>query len=71
MSEEEQIREYVLNRYNKGFFKKKEVIRDSKGKIVRRIFHDIEPIINVFKKHIEVKNHRDGSPIILGKGILK
>lgn len=74
MSEEEQkeqIREYVLNRYNKGFFKKKEIIRDSKGKIMRRIFHDIEPIINVFEKHIEVKNHIDGSPIILGKGILK
>ena len=71
MSEEEQIREYVLNRYNKGFFKKKEVIRDSKGKIVRRIFHNIEPIINVFEKHIEVKNQRDGSLIILGKGILK
>ena len=44
MSEEEQIREYVLNRYNKGFFKKKEVIRDSKGKIVRRIFHDIHQL---------------------------
>ena len=65
------VREYVLNRYNKGFFKKKEIIRDGKGKIIRRIFHDIEPIIDIFEKHIEVRNHVDGSPIILGKGILK
>ena len=65
------IRKYVLERYNKGFFKKPEILRDNKGKIVRRIFHDIEPIIDIFEKHIEVRNHKDGSPIILGKTMLK
>ena len=71
MNEHQQIREYVLKRYNKGFFKKPEITRDSKGKIIRRIFHDIEPIIDIFEKHIEVRNHKDGSPIILGKTMLK
>ena len=71
MNEHQQIREYVLKRYNKGFFKKPEITRDSKGKIIRRIFHDIEPIIDIFKNHIEVRNHKDGSPIILGKTMLK
>lgn len=71
MSEDQKIKEYVLKRYNKGFFKKKETIRDSKGKITKTIYHDIDPIINMYKNHIEVKNHKDGSPIILGKNIIK
>ena len=69
MDKEEAIKEYVLKNYKK-IFTKKVVIRDAKGQIVRRSYLDLEPIITIKETHIEVQNHKDGSPIILNKDIL-
>jgi hypothetical protein len=70
MDKEKIIKEYVLNNYKRTFVKKI-VIRDAKGQIVKRTYLDLEPIITIKENHIEVKNHKDGSPIILGKNIIK
>jgi len=69
MDKEAKIREYVLNNY-KRTFTKKIITRDSKGQIIRRSYLDLEPIITIKETHIEVLNHKDGSPIILNKDIL-
>ena len=69
MEQEERIKEYVLKNY-KRIFTKKIITRDSKGQIVRRSYLDLEPIITIKETHIEVQNHKDGSPIILNKDIL-
>tara|TARA_B100001173_G_scaffold273631_1_gene252762 strand:+ start:260 stop:472 length:213 start_codon:yes stop_codon:yes gene_type:complete len=70
MEDKEKIKEYALKNYKKTFIKKV-IIRDSKGKIIRRQFIDLEPIVSIKDNHIEVKNHIDASPIILSKNILK
>ena len=70
MDKEKIIKEYVLNNYKRTFVKKI-VIRDAKGQIVKRTYLDLEPIITIKENHIEVKNHKDASPIILGKNIIK
>jgi len=69
MEQEEKIKEYVLKNYKK-LFTKKIVIRDAKGQITKRQYLDLEPIISIKNTHIEVKNHKDASPIILNKNIL-
>jgi|TARA_B100001559_G_C16467044_1_gene607076 hypothetical protein len=70
MEDKEKIKEYALKNYKKTFIKKV-ITRDSKGKIIRRQFIDLEPIVSIKDNHIEVKNHIDASPIILSKNILK
>ncbi len=70
MNKEEKIKEYVLNTYKRTFVKKI-VIRDARGQIIKRTYIDLEPIITIKENHIEVKNHKDASPIILGKNIIK
>lgn len=67
---ESQVREYVLKNYP-NTFKKKEVLRDGKGKLVKTTFHDVEPIINIKGTHIEVSNHKDASPIILSLNLFQ
>ena len=70
MEDKEKIKEYALKHYKKTFIKKV-ITRDGKGKITRRQFIDLEPIILIKDNHIEVKNNIDASPIILNKNILK
>ncbi len=65
---EEKLKEYVLKKYKKTFSKKK-VIRDQHGNIIRRVIETIEPIITIKETHIEVKNNKDASPIILSKDV--
>jgi len=69
MEDKEKIKEYVLKNYKRNFIKKT-ITRDSKGKIIRRQFIDLKPIVLIKENHIEVKNHTDASPIILSKNIL-
>ena len=64
----EKIKEYVLKNY-KRLFSKKKVIRDQHGKVIRRIIEPIDPIITIKETHIEVKNNKDASPIILSKDV--
>ena len=52
-------------------FQKKEIIRDSKGKITRRVTKDLTPIIVEKTNHFQIQNNKDGSPLILSKDILK
>jgi hypothetical protein len=70
MDPKEQIKEYVLKNYKKTFIKKI-IIRDGKGKIVRRSYIDLEPLITIKENHIEVQNNKDASPLILSKNIIK
>ena len=70
MEDKEKMKEYALKNYKRNFIKKT-ITRDSKGKITRRQFIDLEPIVLIKKNHIEVKNNIDASPIILSKNILK
>jgi len=65
---EEKIKEYVLKNY-KRLFSKKKIIRDQHGKVIRRIMEPIDPIITIKETHIEVKNNKDASPIILSKDV--
>jgi len=69
MDNKEIVKEYVLKNY-KSLFEKKVITRDSKGKITRRQYVDLEPIITIKDKHIEIKNNQDASPLILNKNIL-
>ena len=65
---EEKLKEYVLKKY-KRLFSKKKVIKDQHGKVIRRIMEPIDPIIIIKETHIEVKNNKDASPIILSKDV--
>ena len=69
MDNKEIVKEYVLKNY-KSLFEKKVITRDSKGKNNRRQYVDLEPIITIKDKHIEIKNNQDASPLILNKNIL-
>ena len=69
MDNKEIVKEYVLKNY-KSLSEKKVITRDSKGKITRRQYVDLEPIITIKDKHIEIKNNQDASPLILNKNIL-
>jgi len=70
MEDKEKIKEYAIKNYKRNFIKKI-ITRDSKGKIIRRQFIDLEPIISIKETHIEIKNNIDASPIILNKNILQ
>jgi len=69
MDDIEIIKEYVLKNY-KNLFIKKIVKRDAKGKALHPKYIKLEPIIVIKNNHIEVKNHKDASPLILNKNIL-
>lgn len=64
----EKVKDYALKNYPK-LFKKKRLIRDSKGKITRIDITDIDPIVIDGDSHWRVYAHIDGSPIILSKNI--
>ncbi len=70
MEDKEKIKEYALKNYKKTFIKKV-ITRDAKGKITRRQFIDLEPIVSIKDNQSEIKNHIDASPSILNKNILK
>ena len=69
MDDIEIIKEYVLKNY-KNLFIKKIVKRDAKGKALHPKYIELEPMIIIKNNHIEVKNHKDASPLILNKNIL-
>ena len=68
----EKIKEYVLKHYKKHFIKKYTVIEPTtRGKIMRTKSKDLPVLISIKDTHIEVKNNKDASPIILNKNILQ
>ena len=66
---EEKIREYVLKRYPKTF-RKIEYIKNYRGQVIRTKYINIEPLITIKEKLIEIRKHKDASPIFLSKNIL-
>ena len=72
MEDKEKIKEYALKHYKKHFVKKYTVIEPTtRGKIIRTKSKDLPVLISIMKNHIEIKNNKDASPIILSKNILK
>ena len=69
MEDTEKIKEYVLKRYPKTF-RKTEYIKNYRGQIIRVKYIDIEPIITIKEKLIEIRKHIDAGPIFLSKNIL-
>ena len=69
MEDTEKIKEYVLKRYPKTF-RKKEHIKNYRGQTIRIKYIDIEPLITIKEKLIEIRKHKDASPIFLSKNIL-
>lgn len=69
MDDIDKIKEYVLKNY-KNLFIKKIIKRDAQGRALRPKYIDLQPIITIKKNHIEIKNHKDASPLILNKNIL-
>ena len=69
MNEIELVKEYVIKNYPK-FNKKKEVKRDSKGKLMPTKEVELDIDVDIKGTHIEVKTHKDASPMILSKTIL-
>ena len=72
MEDKGKIKEYALKNYKKHFIKKYTVIEPTtRGKIMRTKSKDLPVLISVKDTHIQVKNNKDASPIILNKNILK
>ena len=69
MTEEQIVREYVIKNYPK-FNKEKKVKRDSKGKLLPTKEVELDIDVDIKGTHIEVKTHKDASPMILSKTIL-
>tara|TARA_B110000263_G_scaffold48486_1_gene40334 strand:+ start:698 stop:919 length:222 start_codon:yes stop_codon:yes gene_type:complete len=69
MEDTEKIKEYVLKRYPR-IFKKKEHIKNYRGQTIRIKYIDIEPLITIGEKFIEIRKHIDAGPIFLSKNIL-
>jgi len=67
----EKIKEYALKHYKKHFIKKYTVVEPTvRGTRIKTKSKDLPVLISVKDTHIEVKNDRDASPIILNKNIL-
>ena len=65
------IKEYALKHYKKHFIKKKTRTEHSmRGKILKSYYVELPILISLKDTHIEVKNNKDASPIILSKNIL-
>ena len=72
MDDIEKIKEYALKYYKKHFVKKYTVIEPTtRGRIMRTKSKDLPVLISIKDTHIEVKNNKDASPIILNKNILQ
>ena len=69
MEKEQLVREYVIKNYPK-FNKEKKVKRDSKGKLMPTKEVELPIIVDIRGTHIEVKTHKDQSPLILSNTIL-
>ncbi|MGI9548848.1 MAG: hypothetical protein ACR2M7_02570 [Bdellovibrionales bacterium] len=69
MEQEERVREYVIKNYPK-FNKEKKTKRDSKGKLVPTKEVELPIMVDIKGTHIEVKTHKDRSPMILSNTIL-
>ena len=69
MTEEQIVKEYVIKNYPK-FNKEKKTRRDSKGKLLPTKEVELDINVDIKGTHIEVKTHKDASPMILSKTIL-
>lgn len=65
----EKIKEYALKHYKKHFTKRS-VLKNDRGQYLRTQIFTLDPIVSIENTHIEIKNNKDASPIILNKSIL-
>ena len=71
MDDKEFIKEYALKHYKKHFTKKYTVVEHTtKGKVIKTKSKDLPILISIEGNHIQIKNNKDASPIILSKNIL-
>tara|TARA_B100000902_G_C26922378_1_gene722322 strand:- start:350 stop:586 length:237 start_codon:yes stop_codon:yes gene_type:complete len=71
MEDKEFIKEYALKHYKNHFIKKYTVVEHSiRGKTIKTKSKDLPVLISIKANHIQIKNNKDASPIILSKNIL-
>ena len=65
------IKEYALKHYKRHFTKKYTVVEHTtRGKVIKTKSKDLPILISIEDNHIQIKNNKDASPIILSKNIL-
>ena len=65
------IEKYALKHYKNHFIKKYTVVEHTvKGKAIKTKSKNLPILISIKANHIEIKNNKDASPIILSKNIL-
>ena len=65
------IKEYALKHYKRHFTKKYTVVEHTtRGKVIKTKSKDLPILISIEDNHIQIKNNKDASPIILSKIIL-
>jgi hypothetical protein len=71
MQDEEKIKEYALKHYKRHFIKNYKVIEQTtRGKVIKTKSKELPVLISIKDNHIQIKNNKDASPIILSKHIL-
>tara|TARA_B000000557_G_scaffold220025_1_gene187954 strand:- start:229 stop:465 length:237 start_codon:yes stop_codon:yes gene_type:complete len=71
MEDIEFIKEYALKHYKRHFIKKYTVVEHSvRGKVIKTKSKELPILISIEDNHIQIKNNKDASPIILSKNIL-
>ena len=71
MEDKEKIKEYALKHYKRHFIKKYTVIEHTiRGKVIKTKSKELPVLISIKDNHIQIKNNKDASPIILSKNIL-
>ena len=71
MDDKEFIKEYALKYYKRHFTKKYTVVEHTTRRKVIKTKSKVLPIlISIEDNHIQIKNNKDASPIILSKNIL-
>ena len=65
------IEKYALKHYKNHFIKKYTVVEHTvSGKAIKTKSKNLPILISIKANHIEIKNNKDASPIILSKNIL-
>ena len=71
MQDEEKIKEYALKHYKRHFIKNYKVIEQTtRDKVIKTKSKELPVLISIKDNHIQIKNNKDASPIILNKNIL-
>ena len=71
MEDIEFIKEYALKHYKRHFIKKYTAIEHTpRGKVIKTKSKELPILISIEDNHIQIKNNKDASPIILSKNIL-